>query len=72
MTEKISLYSSEQKADARTSAIQRKVAVEAALELIRSAALGGSLTSGLAPEMRNLPEYADIIQYSLEPKAEKK
>ncbi len=59
--EKIVLYS----VDESSEASHRKTAVEAALELIRSAAIGGDLD--LVGEISRLSQYADQIQEALRP-----
>lgn len=66
MAEGINLYVAKASASDETRANYRKLAVEAALEVIKAAALGGGLGSGLGYEFQNLSAYADLIQASLE------
>ena len=63
MSEKIQLYEDDAILSEES---KRKLAVEAALEIIRASALGGSDINPLSEQMDNLPKYADIIQASLE------
>ena len=65
---KISLYADE--AENLTEDLKRKLAVEAALELIRAECLGGmggqaQLSIKLDHHLRNLSFYADQIQEAL-------
>ena len=67
MAEKISIYSTN---DGYNEADQRKIAVEAALELIRADCLGGmgggsQAATVLEMHFNNLSKYADQIQEAL-------
>ena len=64
MAEKIELYDYGTKTGEDG---QRRIAVEAALDLIKSAALGGGQHFNLLTEMDNLKGYADNIQEALKP-----
>ena len=66
MPEGISLYKAGTATSEDSHMHNRKLAVEAALEVIRSAALGGALSAGLYYEFDNLAKYADQIQAALE------
>jgi hypothetical protein len=65
---KISLYSDE--AENLTESVKRRIAVEAALDLIRAECLGGiggqsQISVKLDHHLRNLSFYADQIQEAL-------
>ncbi|MDX1998661.1 MAG: hypothetical protein SF066_13165 [Thermoanaerobaculia bacterium] len=63
----IRLYDHKPDAKPDIKAHNRRLAVEAALEIIRAATLGGNFANHLSGEMNNVGHYANIIQAALRP-----